>query len=84
MTTIETAYIDDVRDQFRKLKKLAEGALAQVNDDQLHARIDDESNSVAIVMKHMSGLVVFKHQDAIGYGPTNGGAFGRREIALPG
>jgi Protein of unknown function (DUF1572) len=52
---IETAYIDDVRDQFRKLKKLAEGALAQVSNDQLHATIDDESNSIAIIMKHEAG-----------------------------
>src|SRR5262245_62754540 len=52
---VESAYIDDVRDQFRKLKKLAEGALAQVSDEQLHVKIDDESNSVAIVMKHMAG-----------------------------
>ena len=49
---IESAYLDDVRDQFRKLKKLAEGAIAQVGDEQLHATIDDESNSIAIIMKH--------------------------------
>jgi uncharacterized protein DUF1572 len=52
---IETAYLDDVRAQFRNLKKLAEGALGQVSDEQLHVKIDDESNSVAIVMKHMAG-----------------------------
>src|SRR5262245_32290832 len=52
---VEAAYIDDVRDQFRKLKKLAEGALAQISDEQLHATIDDESNSVAIIMKHEAG-----------------------------
>ena len=32
---VEAAYIDDVRDQFRKLKKLAEGALGQVSDEQM-------------------------------------------------
>jgi hypothetical protein len=52
---VESAYLDDVRDQFRKLKKLAEGALGQVSDEQLHVKIDDESNSVAIVMRHMAG-----------------------------
>ena len=52
---IESAYLDDVRDQFRKLKKLAEGAIAQVGDEQLHATIDDESNSIAIIMKHEAG-----------------------------
>jgi hypothetical protein len=52
---VESAYLDDVRDQFRKLKKLAEGALAQVSDEQLHVTIDEESNSIAIIMKHEAG-----------------------------
>ena len=52
---IETAYLDDVRDQFRKLKKLAEGANAQVTDDQLTVTLDEEANSIAILMKHMAG-----------------------------
>jgi hypothetical protein len=53
--TPSTAYLDDVRDQFRKLKKLAEGAIAQAQDDDLHVTLDDEANSIAIVMRHMAG-----------------------------
>ena len=54
MTVAET-YLDDVRLQFRKLKKLAEDALAQVTDDELLVTLDAESNSLAIIMKHMAG-----------------------------
>jgi Protein of unknown function (DUF1572) len=49
------AYLDDVRLQFRKLKKLAEDALAQVKDDELNVTLDAESNSLAVIMKHMAG-----------------------------
>ena len=52
---VATAYLDDVRVQFRKLKKLAEDALAQVTDDELVVALDPESNSLAVIMKHMAG-----------------------------
>lgn len=48
-------YLDDVKVQFRKLKDLAEGALAQVEDEDLFATLDPESNSLAVLMQHMSG-----------------------------
>jgi hypothetical protein len=53
--TVAAAYLDDVRAQFRKMKELAEGALTQVSDGELLVRLDPESNSVAIVMRHMAG-----------------------------
>jgi hypothetical protein len=53
--SISTAYLEDVRLQFKKLKKLAEDALAQVQDDELTVQLDVESNSLAVIMKHMAG-----------------------------
>lgn len=53
--SVEAAYLKDVRDQFEKLKKLAEDALAQVHDGELLAALDPESNSLAVIMKHMAG-----------------------------
>jgi hypothetical protein len=50
-----SAYLDDVRIQFRKLKKLAEDALVQVTDDELVVTLDPESNSLAVIMKHIAG-----------------------------
>jgi hypothetical protein len=40
-------------EEFRACRKLAEKALAQVPDDRLHARLDDESNSLAVLMRHL-------------------------------
>jgi len=53
--SVASAYLDDVRAQFRKLKKLVEDALAQVKDDELGVSLDAESNSLAVIMKHMAG-----------------------------
>jgi len=47
--------LDTVRDEFHKIRKLADKAIAQLQDEQLHAKIDEESNSVAIIMRHMAG-----------------------------
>ena len=52
---VATAYLEDVGSQFRKMKKLAEDAVAQVKDDELVARLDPEANSIALIMRHMAG-----------------------------
>jgi hypothetical protein len=50
-----TSYIDDALAVFRQYKQLAEKAMAQVADEQLFAVLDEESNSIAIIVKHMTG-----------------------------
>jgi hypothetical protein len=53
--TAADLYLDDIRTQFLKLKKLAEDAIAQVSDDELVVPLDAESNSLAVIMKHVAG-----------------------------
>src|SRR5512135_3223717 len=55
MNAAEDHWIADALLQFRKYKKLAEGALAQVADADFFRAIDPDSNSVALVVKHMAG-----------------------------
>ena len=50
-----TSYIEDSIALFRLYKKMSEGAMDQVSDDQLFAVLDEEMNSIAIIAKHMSG-----------------------------
>jgi len=50
-----TSYLRDAIDLFRYYKRLGDGAIAQCPDDKLGAEIDPESNSVAIIVKHMAG-----------------------------
>ena len=42
-------------DEFQKIKKLADKSIEQLSDQQLHATIDPEANSVAVLMRHMAG-----------------------------
>src|SRR5579862_9136855 len=50
-----TSYIKDSLAVFRQCKQLAERAMEQVTDQQLFVTLDPESNSIAIVVKHMVG-----------------------------
>ena len=49
------SYIEDSLTTFRQYKSLAERAMAQVTDDQLTQTLDAESNSIAVIVKHMAG-----------------------------
>src|SRR5271165_1920253 len=48
-------YLDEVRRQFRGYKRMGEGAMAQLRDEDFFVTLDPESNSVAILVKHLSG-----------------------------
>lgn len=50
-----TSYVRDAQKTFRYYKGLAERAMAQVPDDALTACLDAESNSIALIVKHMAG-----------------------------
>lgn len=50
-----SSYIEDSLELFRHYKKLAERAMEQVTDEQLFVALDEESNSIAITVKHMVG-----------------------------
>lgn len=50
-----TSYIEDALAVFTQYKLLGERAMAQVSDAQLFASLDEESNSIAIIVKHITG-----------------------------
>ena len=49
------SYLKDSISLFQYYKKLGENALAQCPDAGLFAALDEENNSIAIVVKHMTG-----------------------------
>jgi hypothetical protein len=55
MADAASHYLEEVRRQFRGHKRMAESAMAQLGDEELFMTIDPESNSVAILVKHMAG-----------------------------
>jgi len=52
---LTTSYLEDTRDLFRYYKKLGEKAMEQAPDEALFIALDSESNSIAIIVKHMAG-----------------------------
>ena len=50
-----TSYVSDSTNLFSYYKKLGERAMEQCPDDELFAAQDGESNSIAIIVKHMAG-----------------------------
>lgn len=56
-------YLKDSIHQFRKLKELADKAIAQVAEKDLFYIPDENSNSIAIIMKHMAGNMRSRWRD---------------------
>jgi uncharacterized damage-inducible protein DinB len=52
---IGTLYLEEAFRSFRGHKRLAEGAMEQLSDEQFFATPSEESNSVATIVKHMAG-----------------------------
>ena len=52
---IVTNYHRDAISSFRSAKKLAERAMEQIADDEFFATIDEEANSIALIVKHIAG-----------------------------
>jgi Protein of unknown function (DUF1572) len=50
-----TSYIKDATDVFRYYKRLADRAMEQAPEVALFATLDAESNSIAIIVKHLAG-----------------------------
>src|SRR5665213_2745165 len=50
-----TSYLAESLTVLRQYKKMAERAMAQVSDEQLFTKLDDEMNSIALIVKHITG-----------------------------
>ena len=60
---IENSYIVSVRYQFTQYKTLAEKAIDQVPDDKIYWQYNPESNSIAMIVKHMAGNMLSRFTD---------------------
>lgn len=50
----ETQYLDTVRATFKSQKQLAERALVQVSDEDLHKALAPDTLSLALIIQHMA------------------------------
>ncbi|TJY43468.1 DUF1572 domain-containing protein [Cohnella pontilimi] len=56
--TLETVLYD-----FRAMKKLGDGALAQLDDESIGWAPDSESNSASVIVKHLAGNMISRWTD---------------------
>jgi hypothetical protein len=56
-------YLEDALSNFRSYKKLAEKAFEQVSDEEFFSAIDEEANSIAVIIKHISGNMLSRWTD---------------------
>ena len=56
-------YLEDALRTFREYKKLGERAFAQLSDEDFFRTIDDESNSIAVIIKHIAGNMLSRWTD---------------------
>ena len=56
-------YFEDALSSLRAYKKLADKAIAQLNDEEFFVTLDEEANSVAVIMKHMAGNMFSRWTD---------------------
>ena len=63
MRDIVENYHADAIQSFRNYKKMAERAIEQVSDEEFFRAIDAESNSIAVILKHMAGNLHSRWRD---------------------
>jgi hypothetical protein len=56
-------YYEEVRRSFRGYKRLADGGLAQLSDEEFFRAPDRESNSAALIVKHVAGNLRSRWKD---------------------
>jgi Protein of unknown function (DUF1572) len=60
---MNTDYLDSVIKQFEYYKMLGEKTFSQLTDEQLFIQLNEESNSIATIVKHLSGNMLSRWTD---------------------
>lgn len=55
MTDVATHYLEEARRQLRGHKRMGEGAMTQLRDEDFFVTLDPEANSIAVLVKHLAG-----------------------------
>ena len=55
--------LDDFRTEFARYRALAEKAMAQVPDDAFNVVVAPDGNSIAMIVRHMSGNLISRFTD---------------------
>nr|WP_315196903.1 DUF1572 family protein [uncultured Flavobacterium sp.] len=58
-----TSYLESVKKQFLYYKMLGEKAIEQLEPEQLFVSVNDDTNSIAVIVKHLSGNMLSRWTD---------------------
>ena len=83
-TDLAAHYIDEARRQMRGYKRMGEGAMAQLKDEELFITLDPESNSIAVLVKHMAGNMRSRFTDFLTSDGEKPDRFRDREFEVSG
>ena len=61
--SLATHYLEDSIASLRAYKKMADKALEQLSEDEFFITLDEEANSIAVIMKHMAGNMFSRWTD---------------------
>jgi hypothetical protein len=60
---ISAEFMSAIINSFEANKRLADRAVEQVPDDKLHVALDENTNSIAVIMKHVAGNLLSRWTD---------------------
>ena len=75
-------YLEEARRQLRGHKRMGEGAMSQLKDEQFFITLDPEANSVAILVKHLAGNMQSRFTDFLTSDGEKPDRFRDREFEL--
>ncbi|WP_257348440.1 DUF1572 domain-containing protein [Pseudalkalibacillus decolorationis] len=59
----ENEYLKVVQERCKSIKSLGDKTVSQLSEDNIHWTLNDGSNSVAVIVKHLSGNMVSRWSD---------------------
>jgi hypothetical protein len=77
-------YLEEVRRQMRGHKRMGEGAMAQLREDDFFLTLDAESNSIAILVKHLAANMRSRFTDLLTTDGEKPDRFRDREFEITG
>ena len=63
INTAAEEYLKAIKEDFKKYKLLGDKTFNQIDNKDLHFKSDDEANSIAIIIQHLSGNMISRFTD---------------------
>lgn len=61
--SFEAEYLRVVKERFKSVKSLGDKTIEQLSEDDIHWTLNEESNSIVVIVTHLSGNMVSRFTD---------------------